>query len=97
MFINPLGNKILVKPIKEEEKTKAGIYIPSDSTQKPKQGIVVSVGAGTHNAAGILIPNFVKSGDKVIYSKFTGVEIVDDDENTLLIIQNMDILAIIEE
>jgi len=90
--LQPLADRVLVKPIEKEEKTKSGIYIPDTAKEKPQEGNVLAVGPGKMSDDGKLIPMNLKVGDTVIYSKYGGTEIkVDDDE--LIILRESDILA----
>ena len=90
--LKPLADRVLVKPIEQEEKTKSGIYIPDTAKEKPQEGKVLAVGPGKMSDDGKLIPMNLKVGDIVIYSKYGGTEIkVDDDE--LIILRESDILA----
>ena len=90
--LQPLADRVLVKPIEKEEKTKSGIYIPDTAKEKPQEGKVLAVGPGKMSDDGKLIPMNLKVGDIVIYSKYGGTEIkVDDDE--LIILRESDILA----
>lgn len=89
----PLGDKILVKPLAEEEKTKAGIIIPDSAQEKPFEGEVLAVGSG-RIIDGKLVPLDVKVGDKVIYKKYGAEEIKIEGEE-LLIIEINDVLGII--
>jgi len=90
--LKPLADRVLVKPIEKEEKTKSGIYIPDTAKEKPQEGKVLAVGPGKMSDDGKLIPMNLKVGDIVIYSKYGGTEIkVDDDE--LIILRESDILA----
>jgi len=90
--LQPLADRVLVKPIEQEEKTKSGIYLPDTAKEKPQEGKVLAVGPGKLSDDGKLIPMNLKVGDIVIYSKYGGTEIkVDDDE--LIILRESDILA----
>ncbi len=93
--IRPLGDRILVKRIKEEEKTKGGIIIPDTAKEKPQEGKVVAVGRGKKTDEGKVIPLDVKAGDKVLFSKYGGSEVkVEGDD--LLILREDDILGVLE-
>ena len=74
MKIKPLGDRILVKRIKEEERTKGGIIIPDTAKEKPQEGKVVAVGKGKYGDDGKLIPIEVKAGDKILFGKYSGSE-----------------------
>ena len=95
MKIKPLGDRVLVKPSEEKEKTKGGIYLPDTAKEKPQEGEVVAVGEGRKVDDGKLIPLSVKVGDKVLYGKYSGTEITVNGEE-YLIIREEDILAIVE-
>jgi len=95
MKIRPLGDRIIVKRIQEEEKSKGGIIIPDTAKEKPQQGIVEAVGAGRKDENGKVIPMDVKKGDKVLFGKYSGNEIKVGDEE-LLIMREEEILGIIE-
>jgi len=96
MKIRPLGDRILVRRIKEEEKTKGGIIIPDTAKEKPQEGKVVAVGKGKANVKdGKLIPLEVKAGDKILFGKYSGSEIKLEGEEHLILRED-DILGIIE-
>ncbi|HCC60126.1 MAG: co-chaperone GroES [Candidatus Staskawiczbacteria bacterium RIFOXYC1_FULL_37_43] len=96
MTIKPLADHILIEPIKEEEKTKAGIFLPDTaSKEKSEEGKVIAVGPGKKTDEGKIIPVSVKPGDKVLFSKYGPSEIKVDDKE-YLIAREDDILAIIE-
>ena len=95
MKIRPLGDRILVKRIKEEEKTKGGIIIPDTAKEKPQEGKMVAVGKGKVNEDGKLVPPEVKAGDKILFGKYSGSEVkVDGEEH--LIMREEDILGVLE-
>jgi chaperonin GroES len=83
---------VVVQPSSEEEVTKGGIILPDTAKEKPQRGVVVAVGPGRLDEAGKRVPMEVKKGDKVIYSKYAGSEIKQDDEE-VLILRESDILA----
>ncbi len=91
----PLGDRVLVKRIKEEEKTKGGIIIPDTAKEKPQEGKVVAVGKGKHGDDGKLIPLEVKSGDKILFGKYSGSEVKLEGEEHV-IMREEDILGVIE-
>ena len=82
MNIKPLGDKVVVKPAKAEEKTESGIILPGSAQEKPHQGTVVAVGPGARDDKGNHIPLDVKEGDRVIYGKFGGVDLKYDNSQT---------------
>ncbi len=96
MNIKPLSDHILIEPIKEEEKTKAGIFLPETAEkEKSEQGKVIAVGPGKKTNEGKIIPLSVKAGDVVLFSKYGPNEIKVDNKE-YLIAKEDDILAIIE-
>jgi chaperonin GroES len=96
MQITPLGDRILVKPLEAEEKTKGGIILPDTAKEKPQEGRVVAVGKGKVLEDGKVQPLEVKPGDKILYGQYSGTEIkLEDDEH--LIIKEEDVLAIITD
>jgi len=95
MKIRPLQDRVIVKRIAEEEKTKGGIIIPDTAKEKPQEGKVVAVGKGKANDDGKLIPLQVKVGDKILFGKYSGSEIKIDGEEHL-IMREEDILGVIE-
>ena len=95
MKFRPLHDRILVKRLESEAKTKGGIIIPDTAKEKPSQGQVVAVGPGGRDEAGKLIPIDVKAGDKVLFGKYSGSEITLDGEDHL-IIREEDVLAVLE-
>ena len=94
MKIRPLQDKILVKREEAVEKTAGGIYIPDTSKEKPSIGTVISIGTGSRNEKGELIPMTLKEGDKILFTKWGGTEIPGDE--TLVILKESDVLGIIE-
>ncbi|MCH5280603.1 MAG: co-chaperone GroES [Lachnospiraceae bacterium] len=90
MNLAPLGDRVVLKPLAAEETTKSGIVLPGSEKEKPQQAEVVAVGPGTEE-----VKMEVKEGDKVIYSKYAGTEIKDEDE-TIIIVSQKDILAVIK-
>ena len=90
--LEPLADRVLVKPMEKEEKTKSGIYIPDTAKEKPQEGEVLAVGPGKMSDDGKRIVMDLKVGDTVIYAKYGGTEIkIDEDE--LIILRESDILA----
>jgi chaperonin GroES len=92
----PLGDRILIRRIKEEEKTKGGIIIPDTAKEKPQEGKVVAVGKGKVTDDGKLVVPEVKVGDKVLFGKYSGSEFKLDGEEHLILRED-DILGIITE
>ena len=93
--IRPLGDRILVKRIQEEEKTKGGIIIPDTAKEKPQEGKVVAVGKGKMTEQGKLVAPDVKAGDRILFGKWSGSEVKLDGEE-LIIMKESDILGIVE-
>jgi len=96
MRIIPLRDRVLIKRIGEEEKTKGGIIIPDTAKEKPIQGKVIAVGKGALDKNGKLIPLEVKEGDTVLFGKYAGTEIKVEGTDHLIVREN-DILGIVEE
>ena len=92
--IRPLHDRVIVKRIEEEEKTKGGIIIPDTAKEKPQEARVVAVGPGRHDD-GKVIPLGVKAGDKILFGKYSGTEIKLDGEEHLILRED-DILGVIE-
>ena len=96
MKILPLRDRILIKRVGEEEKTKGGIIIPDTAKEKPIQGKVIAVGAGKLDQDGKRIPLDVKKGDRVLFSKYAGNEIKIEGEEHLIVRED-DILGIVKQ
>lgn len=94
MKVKPLGDRVVIQPSEGQEKTKGGIVLPDTAKEKPQEGKVVAVGTGKKAEDGKIIPLSVKTGDKVLYGKYSGTEITVDGEE-YLIVKEEDILAII--
>ncbi|HOM67285.1 MAG TPA: co-chaperone GroES [Brevefilum fermentans] len=90
--IKPLGNRLVVEPIEEEEITAGGIVLPETAKEKPQKGIVLAVGPGERNDEGEYMPLEVKEGDRVLFAKYSGTEVKYDGKK-LLIMRESDILA----
>ena len=95
MKIRPLQDRILVKRVEEESKTKGGIIIPDSAKEKPAEGVVVAVGNGKRGDDGKLIALDVKKDDRVLFAKYAGTEVKINDEEHLIMRED-DILGIIE-
>jgi chaperonin GroES len=96
MKIRPLQDRVILKRVAEEEKTKGGIIIPETAKEKPQEGLIVAVGKGKVDEDGKLIPLDVKVKDRVLFAKYSGSEInIDGEEH--LIMREEDILGIVEE
>jgi chaperonin GroES len=96
MKIQPLGDRVVVRPLEAEAKTKGGIILPENAKEKPQQGEIVAVGKGKTLENGTLCALEVKVGDKVLYGKYSGNEITTKDGEELLIMKEEDILAIVK-
>jgi chaperonin GroES len=95
MAIRPLQDRILIQRVKEEEKTKGGLYIPDSAKEKPVEGKVIAVGNGAVQKDGKVRPLQVKKGDLVLFAKYSGSDIKIDGEDHL-IMREEDVLAVIE-
>jgi chaperonin GroES len=96
MDIKPLGDRVVIKPLEAENKTKGGIVLPDTAKEKPQEGKVVAVGKGKVLDSGSVQTPEVKVGDRVLYGKYSGNEITTKDGEELLIMREEDILAIIK-
>ena len=96
MAFKPLHDRVLVRRVESDEKTKGGLIIPDSAKEKPAEGEIVSVGEGARKDSGELIAMTVKTGDKVLFGKWSGTEVNLDGEE-LLIMKESDILGIIED
>ena len=96
MKIKPLQDRLVVKRIEEEEKTKGGIIIPDSAKEKPQEGRVVAVGDGKTLESGKKAPLTVKPGDKILFGKYSGTEIKIDGEEHLIMRED-DVLGIVED
>ncbi len=94
MSFRPLHDRVVVRRLDAEEKTAGGIIIPDTAKEKPMEGEVIAVGPGARNEAGALVPLDVKSGDRILFGKWSGTEVKLDGED-LLIMKESDIMGII--
>jgi chaperonin GroES len=95
MKFRPLHDRVVVKRVAEEEKSRGGIIIPDTAKEKPMEGEVVAVGPGARNDKGELVPMDVKAGDRILFGKWSGTEVkIDGDE--LLIMKESDIMGILQ-
>jgi chaperonin GroES len=94
MKIKPLGDRVVIKPVEPEERTKGGIILPDTAKEKPVVGEVVAAGPGRKSDDGKTITLEVKVGDKVLYGKYSGTEVTVDSQE-LLIMRESDIFAIV--
>jgi chaperonin GroES len=95
LSLKPLGDRVVVEPIEQDEVTAGGIVLPETAKEKPQQGMVVAAGPGTRDEDGKRIALDVKVGDKVLFAKYAGTEFKLDSKK-LLILRESDLLAIIE-
>ena len=96
MTIKPLGDRVLVKAIEEEEQVRGGIIIPDTAREKPQQGEIIAVGPGKVTEDGKVLPMHVKEGDTILFGKYAGTEIkIEGDE--IMIMHENDILGIVEK
>ena len=96
MKFRPLHDRVVIRRVEEEQKTKGGLIIPDTAKEKPMQGEVLAVGPGARNEKGDLVPMGVEVGDRVLFGKWSGTEVkLDGDE--LLIMKESDIMGILEE
>ena len=93
--LKPLGGRVIVEPIEQEETTAGGIILPETAKEKPQEGMILAAGPGERNEDGDRVPMEVKVGDKVLFAKYSGTE-VKMDSRKLLILRENDILAVVE-
>ena len=96
MTFRPLHDRILVRRIEADEKTAGGIIIPDTAKEKPQEGEVLAVGPGARNEAGQLIPLDVEVGDRILFGKWSGTEIILDGEDRL-VMKEADVLGVLEQ
>jgi len=95
MAFRPLGDRVLIRRVEEEAKTKGGIIIPDNAKEKPQEGEVVAVGPGDRDEDGKRIPMDLKPGDRILFGKWSGSEVKIDFED-LLIMKQSDVLGILD-
>ena len=95
MAFRPLGDRVVIKRVEEETKTKGGIIIPDTAKEKPQEGEVIAVGPGARDDAGKIHALDVKKGDRILFGKWSGTEVKIDGDD-LLIMKESDILGVIE-
>ena len=95
MAFRPLGDRVLVKRVEEESKTKGGIIIPDTAKEKPQEGEVIAVGPGLRDESGKINPLELKAGDRILFGKWSGTEVKLDGED-LIIIKESDVLGVLE-
>ena len=96
MKVRPLRDRLIVKRLEEEEKTKGGIIIPDTAKEKPVEGKVIAVGKGKVKEDGTTLPMETKKGDRILFAKYAGTEVKIDGEEHLIIKED-DVLAIVEQ
>jgi chaperonin GroES len=94
MSFRPLHDRVLIKPLDEDEKTAGGIIIPDTAKEKPMQGKVLAVGSGARDESGKLTPMDLKVGDKVLYGKWAGTEVKIDGDD-LVIMKESDVMGVL--
>jgi chaperonin GroES len=94
MTFRPLHDRVVVKRLEGEEKTKGGIIIPDSAKEKPQEGEIVAVGPGARDETGKLVPLDVKAGDRILFGKWSGTEVKVDGQD-LLIMKESDILGVV--
>ena len=95
MKFRPLHDRVVVRRIEGEEKTKGGIIIPDTAKEKPQEGEIIAAGPGARDESGKLVPLDVKTGDRVLFGKWSGTEVKIDGEE-LLIMKESDIMGVVE-
>jgi len=95
MKFRPLHDRVVVRRLESEEKTKGGIIIPDTAKEKPQEGEIIAVGSGARDESGKLIPLDVKAGDRILFGKWSGTEVKIDGED-LLIMKESDIMGVLE-
>ncbi len=96
MNIQPLADRIIVKPLEAEETTKGGIVLPDTAKEKPQEGEVVAVGSGKRSEDGKIQSLELKVGNRILYGKYSGTEISTKEDEGLLIMREEDVLAIVK-
>ncbi len=95
MKLKPLGGRVIVEPIEQEEMTAGGIILPETAKEKPQEGKILAAGPGDRDDSGNRIALEVKVGDRILYAKYSGTEVKTDGKK-MLILREADILAIVE-
>ena len=95
MAFRPLGDRVLVRRVEEEQKTKGGIIIPDTVKEKPQEGLIVAVGPGARDDSGKVQPLDLKTGDRILFGKWSGSEIKLEGED-LLIMKESDVLGVLD-
>ena len=95
MKFRPLHDRVVVRRLEGEEKTKGGIIIPDTAKEKPQEGEIIAVGSGARDESGKLVPLDVKAGDRILFGKWSGTEVKIDGQD-LLIMKESDVMGVIE-
>ena len=96
MAFRPLGDRVVIRRVEEEAKTKGGIIIPDTAKEKPQEGEVIAVGPGARDDNGVIQPLDVKKGDRILFGKWSGSEVKIDGED-LLIMKESDIMGVLDD
>ena len=94
--LKPLGDRLVIKPIEQEDTTSGGILLPETAKEKPQEGEVIAAGPGKFDDSGTRVAMEVKVGDRVLYAKYAGTEIKLDGDDKVLILKETDVLALVE-
>ena len=94
--LKPLGDRLVVKPIEQEEVSAGGIILPETAKEKPQEGEVLAIGPGRLDDSGKRVKMEVKTGDRVLYAKYAGTEVKLEGDDKVLILKESDILALVE-
>jgi len=95
--LKPLGDRLVVEPIEQEDTTPGGILVPETAKEKPQEGKVIAAGPGKLDDSGKRIKMEVKVGDRVLYAKYSGTEIKAEENKKVLILRESDVLALVED
>lgn len=94
--LKPLGDRVIIEPVEQDEKTASGIILPETAKEKPQQGKVLAVGPGRLDEEGKRVPMDVKAGDMVLFPKYSGTEVKLSSDRKVMVMKESEILAIIE-
>ena len=94
--LKPLGDRLVVEPVEQEEVTAGGILLPETAKEKPQEGKVIAAGPGRFDENGKRVKMEVKEGDRVLYAKYAGTEVKVEGDKKMLILKESDILALVE-
>ena len=95
--LKPLGDRLVVEPIEQEDTTSGGILLPETAKEKPQEGRVIAAGPGKLDDSGKRVKMEVKVGDRVLYAKYSGTEIMVEENKQVLILKESDVLALVED